>query len=156
MPWHIEKSDGKFCVIKDDDGSKAGCHPSKAEATAQLRALYANEKQMKASVVEVADRLLTVELAETPAERALGLGGRKELELDGMLFVRPGEAPGSFSCTKMEFPILMAFFDSGGKLLAQVIREPGDGPVSPGRPFKYVLELKDLDFLPYDARLDLG
>lgn len=44
MPWHIEKREGKFCVIKDDDGSSAGCHASRDEAADQIRALYANDK----------------------------------------------------------------------------------------------------------------
>lgn len=43
MPWHIQKRDGKFCVIKDADNSVAGCHASRGEAADQIRALYANE-----------------------------------------------------------------------------------------------------------------
>jgi hypothetical protein len=35
--------DGKFCVIKDSDGSTAGCHDTREDAIAQLRALYAAE-----------------------------------------------------------------------------------------------------------------
>jgi len=45
MPWHIEQqSDGKYCVIKDDDGEKEGCHASLTEANAQLAALHASEE----------------------------------------------------------------------------------------------------------------
>jgi hypothetical protein len=43
MPWHIEMKGDEWCVIKDADGSSAGCHATKSRATAQLRALYANE-----------------------------------------------------------------------------------------------------------------
>lgn len=46
MPWHVVKDGEKFCVVKDSDGKKAGCHATKDEANAQLRALYANEKNM--------------------------------------------------------------------------------------------------------------
>lgn len=42
----MEKDGDRFCVIKDDDGSKAGCHPTRDKANAQMRALYANEKTM--------------------------------------------------------------------------------------------------------------
>jgi len=42
-PWHIEERGDEFCVIKDDDNSTAGCHPTREAAEAQLRALYANE-----------------------------------------------------------------------------------------------------------------
>lgn len=51
MPWHIEKRGDEFCVIKDADDSTAGCHPSKAAATAQLRALYASEDDMSDDTV---------------------------------------------------------------------------------------------------------
>jgi HK97 family phage prohead protease len=43
MPWHVEHRDNEWCVIKDADDSNEGCHPSEAEAQAQMRALYANE-----------------------------------------------------------------------------------------------------------------
>jgi hypothetical protein len=44
MPWHIVKRDDQWCVVKDDDGSNEGCHDTEAEAQAQMRALYANER----------------------------------------------------------------------------------------------------------------
>jgi hypothetical protein len=43
MPWHIAHQNGKYCVVKDDNGESAGCHPTRQEAVAQLRALYASE-----------------------------------------------------------------------------------------------------------------
>ena len=47
MPWHKE-NDNPDCdgiaVIKDDDGSIAGCHETEAEADDQLAALYASEE----------------------------------------------------------------------------------------------------------------
>jgi HK97 family phage prohead protease len=48
MPWHIGKpascpASEPFGVIKDADGSVAGCHPTKEAAAKQLAALYANE-----------------------------------------------------------------------------------------------------------------
>jgi hypothetical protein len=48
MPWHIEKGGGtcspsQYAVIKDSDGTTAGCHPTKTKAEAQMAALYANE-----------------------------------------------------------------------------------------------------------------
>ena len=49
MPWHVE-ADAPLCpvsrpyaVIKDEDGEVEGCHPSRAEAEAQMAALYASE-----------------------------------------------------------------------------------------------------------------
>ena len=43
MPWSIEKRGSEFCVIKDSDGTNEGCHPTRAEARRQQRALYASE-----------------------------------------------------------------------------------------------------------------
>jgi hypothetical protein len=50
MPWHVEQSgcpDGEpWAVIKDDDGSIAGCHETEADAARQVAALYASEETM--------------------------------------------------------------------------------------------------------------
>lgn len=48
MPWHVEHGhtecgDGRWAVVKDADGSVAGCHDSQADADTQLAALYASE-----------------------------------------------------------------------------------------------------------------
>lgn len=45
MPWHIEKRDNEYCVIKNDDGSTAGCHAAEVDAAAQVAALYASENK---------------------------------------------------------------------------------------------------------------
>lgn len=45
IPWHIEKRDEKFCVIKDNDGENEGCHDTEDEAKKQLAALYASENR---------------------------------------------------------------------------------------------------------------
>lgn len=44
MPWRIERREGRYCVIKEDDGSSAGCHDSRTDAIKQQRALYAQER----------------------------------------------------------------------------------------------------------------
>jgi hypothetical protein len=48
MPWHkvhnhSECGSGQWAVVKDSDGSVAGCHGSEAEADKQLAALYSSE-----------------------------------------------------------------------------------------------------------------
>lgn len=54
MPWSISKRDGKYGVIKDSDGSQAGCHATRDEAADQIRALYAAEKdEDDASLLDV-------------------------------------------------------------------------------------------------------
>lgn len=52
MPWHIEANNPNcsgWAVVKDDDGSIAGCHDTEGEAQAQMAALYANEPTMTAA-----------------------------------------------------------------------------------------------------------
>src|SRR3990167_9163362 len=43
MPYSIRKKDGRYCVVKKDDGKEMGCHDSRKDATAQMRAIHANE-----------------------------------------------------------------------------------------------------------------
>lgn len=48
MPWSIRRGAGcpstrPWAVVKDSDGSVAGCHPSRSRAVRQQRALYARE-----------------------------------------------------------------------------------------------------------------
>ncbi len=58
MPWHLDANragcDG-VAVVKDTDGSIAGCHPNEAAAKAQLAALYANELSMAAAMSQPLD-----------------------------------------------------------------------------------------------------
>lgn len=53
MPWSLERRDSQWCVIKDSDGSSAGCHDSRADAIKQQRALYANESRMASIYAEL-------------------------------------------------------------------------------------------------------
>ncbi len=46
MPWSLERREEGWCVIKEADDSVAGCHPTRADAIKQQRALYANEARM--------------------------------------------------------------------------------------------------------------
>lgn len=43
MPYDIRKMGSKYCVVKRDGGKKMGCHPSRAKAVRQLRAIMASE-----------------------------------------------------------------------------------------------------------------
>jgi hypothetical protein len=60
VPWHVVKNhaectDGKpWAVVKDADGSVAGCHTSESDANDQLAALYASEKNGEHDVDTVA------------------------------------------------------------------------------------------------------
>jgi hypothetical protein len=51
MPYHIGQPNSYDCkgypVVKDDDNTVMGCHLTKQDALAQLKALYANEPTIK-------------------------------------------------------------------------------------------------------------
>ncbi len=51
MPWSVKKDNDKYCVVKEGDTSplKGGCHDSKSEAAAHVRALYASEAEAAVS-----------------------------------------------------------------------------------------------------------
>ena len=47
MPYHIEREGNNFKVVVDATGKVVGTHPSKAQAQAQLGALYSNVEDVK-------------------------------------------------------------------------------------------------------------
>lgn len=65
MPWHIEKREDEFCVIKDADGSTEKCHPTQDQAKKHMAALYANEPE----AANRAEQRLPIEM------RAASVGG---------------------------------------------------------------------------------
>ncbi len=56
MPWRLESRNGQVCVIKESDGSVAGCHPDRVSAIKQQRALYAQESRMASMYDELDSR----------------------------------------------------------------------------------------------------
>jgi hypothetical protein len=87
---------------------------------------------------------LTVEVADDPFERSLGLMGREHLPQDrGMLFVYPDEEVRAFWMKNTTIPLSIAFADGRGFIIAIMDMIPDDGAVryrSPG-PAKYALEV---------------
>lgn len=45
MPYDISKRDGKYAVIKRDDGSVIGTHDTKGKARKQIAAIYFHERK---------------------------------------------------------------------------------------------------------------
>lgn len=70
MPWHKEKRDGKVCVVKDSDGSTAGCHDSEAEADRQIAALYASEEDMASDQTDYPHGGMTMSTSQNSANVA--------------------------------------------------------------------------------------
>lgn len=95
MPWHIAPDHakcgrGKFAVVKDSDGSVAGCHISKAMAKKQMAALYANEpgRGIQMASVERRFTLLMVELRAA--------GDQPKIGGYGAVFNKPSQNLGGF------------------------------------------------------------
>jgi hypothetical protein len=49
VPWHIVEREGRYCVIKDVDGSTEKCHETREQATRHMAALYASEPENRAT-----------------------------------------------------------------------------------------------------------
>lgn len=82
MPWHIGSHEScpvskPHAVIKDSDGSLAGCHASEADASKQMAALYAKEGDMMTSASNTAgvERRFTTVPVELRAKDELRIGG---------------------------------------------------------------------------------
>lgn len=81
MPWSIEKGHGcpsskPWAVVNEDSGDVEGCHATKADAEAQMAALYANEPGAKtmpvptvAREIAAADRLAAAEARAAGAKQ---------------------------------------------------------------------------------------
>jgi uncharacterized membrane protein (UPF0127 family) len=84
---------------------------------------------------------VTVEAADTPAERAHGLMGRTSLGTDeGMVFVFDGPTDGSFWMKDTLIPLSIAFWDEDGRIVGIRDMEPCTADPCPtyGSPEPYV------------------
>ena len=107
MPYEIRTKGSQFCVVKSDTDEEVACHPTKEKATAQLRALYANEAGMKSWTEMKAAPLSSKELdrwMQGEISRRLLVvpfggplpGGKAGLDLDGEAFDEESDLYGPF------------------------------------------------------------
>jgi uncharacterized protein len=91
-----------------------------------------------------------VEIAETPASRAVGLMGREELAQDaGMLFLFETDRPANagFYMYRTHIPLDIAFADAGGRIVAILTMDPCTRSqwfcpgYPPGAPYRMALEV---------------
>ena len=77
------------------------------------------------TTIQMADRTLAVEVANTAAQRARGLMFREKLgEDEGMLFVFPWEKPASFYMKHTHVPLSIAFIRADGRIANIECMEP--------------------------------
>lgn len=85
MPWELRQRDDKWCVVKatTDETVPGGCHDSRDDAAAHMRALYANEPGARTAAMADAFPLDPPEewFAEMPAWFQPGMKG--SLATDG-------------------------------------------------------------------------
>ena len=87
---------------------------------------------------------ISIEIAATEGERALGLMYRKSLpEKSGMLFIFPDEAPRSFWMKNTYVPLDMIFLNAKMEVVSQVENATPltESPRESHVPAKYVLEV---------------
>lgn len=108
-------------------------------------AAYFLSYQELLSVITINDVVVSVTLAETPAERTRGLSGREALpENEGMLFLFDNTDYHAFWMKDMRFPIDIIWIDAN-RVIADIAKNisPESFPASlvPSRVARYVLEV---------------
>lgn len=109
----------------------------------------ASEFRRGTAVVETDDGavLITVEIADTPELRAMGLMGREDLPDDeGMVFVFFEETSQGFWMKDTLIPLSIAFFGQDGRILEILDMEPCESDpcplYSPGVPYRGAVEME--------------
>lgn len=93
--------------------------------------------------VQVEGQTLSVEVADDPTERQVGLMYRDSLGADrGMLFVYPDAQPRSFWMKDTRVPLSIAYLDASGVVVHVADMTPlVTTPVPSGSPAMYALEV---------------
>ena len=95
------------------------------------------------ATLHVGGRTITVEVADTPQARALGLMGRGSMGPDnGMLFVYPDEAQRSFWMKNTILPLSIAFVSKTGSIVHLADMDPlSERAVPSVHPTMYAIEM---------------
>lgn len=117
---------------------------------------------MKKIKIQIADKIYTVELAETEQQHETGLQGRSELQDGtGMLFVFDGNESRGFWMKDTEIPLDIIFIDDDLKVTVVYEGKPNDITILEGE-CSYVLEVNpnsgikegdELDFEPENKKV---
>jgi hypothetical protein len=127
MPWKVYQEGETWCVHKETSdggkGTKVACHPTEAEATAQLRALYASEKDMTSDYLLV-DNYVTVRPGEP--YRLLPFG---KIVKNGKVREMTKDLAARFKLPHFKPPIKLGSHDeatpAGGHIVALEVRDDG-------------------------------
>ncbi|MEX0918948.1 MAG: DUF192 domain-containing protein [Candidatus Paceibacterota bacterium] len=98
------------------------------------------------SSVLIAGQVFTLEIADTPRDRAKGLAGRQELPANhGMLFIFPTAGNYNFWMKEMNFPLDIIWLDEDLTIIdltENFSPETYPETITSKEPAKYVLEIK--------------
>ncbi len=99
--------------------------------------------------------LVSVEVVDSPQERAQGLMGRASLPTNsGMLFVYPDEGIRSFWMKNTPLPLSIAFFDQQGRVVHITDLVPFDTtPKASDLPAMYALEMTQGWFAAHNVQV---
>lgn len=130
----------------NDDGSGSAAEPSPQTSFPYATALLDNGEE---------STLVTVEVAETPEQHALGLSGRDSLAPDeGMAFVFFEEREVGFWMKDTTIPLSVAFFDAEGTVLRIIDMDPCEKDpckmYDPGVAYMGALEVNQGSFEEWD------
>ncbi|MDP2310351.1 MAG: DUF192 domain-containing protein [Pseudomonadota bacterium] len=103
--------------------------------------------------LQVDGHAVTVEIADEPVERNLGLMYRDSLPAEhGMLFVYPDASPRSFWMKDTRVPLTIAYVDSAGIIVHLADMTPLDTTSVPSvKPATYALEMNQGWFAKHDV-----
>lgn len=93
-----------------------------------LQSFLPNKPVLKQTQIKIGLKLINIEVADTPQERAKGLGDRETLASDsGMLFIFPESKKYQFWMKGMKFPLDIIFIN-GGKVVDFLKNVPNPAP----------------------------
>lgn len=100
------------------------------------------------TTIVVGEQRLRVQVADTQAERALGLMYRETLDsYDGMLFIFEDDSIAGFTMSRTIIPLTIGFYEADGDRVTKLDMTPCDDeprscPVyKSARPYRYALEV---------------
>lgn len=109
-----------------------------------LQAAFAASQPMRQAWVafEPSGQRICVEVAETSEQRAAGMVGRSFTDdVSAMLFVEPVETYAKFHMRNVNFPLVLAIFDSAGVFLDSIHMPAESTSVVHAHGFRYALEM---------------
>lgn len=100
------------------------------------------QAQLPTTRMKIGDTTFTLEIADEPVERQIGLMRRDSMpENHGMIFVFPDERVRQFHMANTRIPLDIVFLNAGGAIVSIKQMKPYNDLASSDEPAKYAIEL---------------